>query len=1110
MSTHLNDANQRARALDPRGSFIVQAPAGSGKTELLTQRFLLLLGIVKQPEEILAMTFTRKAAAEMRARIINALKQARDFPKPELSHAQTTWDLARRVLAQDDKYHWQLLANPNRLRIQTIDAFNNSLTRQLPILSQFGASPELTDEADTLYHAAVCEMLSHLEEDLAWSDAIATLLIHRDNDLEKVTSLLKSLLARRDQWLPDLIRNANNPHLRQHCEQQLKEINLDVLNKLHHSFPKDLSEEFITLARFAAEQLSLMQSSSPITRCATLTTLPGTQLADKTIWLAIAELVLTMSDSWRKRFDKNTGFPADKTHAEMKQRMLAWMDDISRYDNFFHALIELRQAPEPTYSDQQWELLSALHKILRITVAQLKMTFSEQGKMDYTENALAALNALGTEDAPTDLTLALDHQIKHLLVDEFQDTSNSQFRLLEKLITGWEKNDGRTLFLVGDPMQSIYLFREAEVGLFIRAKQQGIGHLKLESLVLAVNFRSTLPIIDWVNAHFPTIFPTEDQIANAAISYSPSYAANQTATTNSAVTLISEQPEKNAWQGQRIVEIIREYREKNPEEIIAILVRSRTHLNDIIPALRQAGLSYRAIDIDPLSERPVIQDLLALTRAILDPADRIAWLAILRAPWCGLLLADLLKIAAKNARAPLWQPLQSDSVVSTLSLDAKKRVQRVMPILSHALSLRDRAPLADLVENTWHLLGGPACVAAYNDLQDSKTYFHFLRKKLLSTQRINADLLEQWMTTLYAAPHTDADERLQIMTIHNSKGLEFDTVILPHLEKQTTRNDRELLAWMERTTLDKESAFMMAPIQASDAEPDSVYEYIRKQNECRSEHEKSRLLYVAVTRAKKNLIVLFDQPSEGKVANGSLLSKLWPAINHSAVFQTPIHNEEINISSETEKHPLQRLSIEWKNPVTAVYNNQEAAFHQSNTGFMLPDMTARHLGTLTHQIIQQLCQQGTDWWTQQADTIKHQWLENSFIHLGISSLQRKEMIKKIFIAIQNILNDKIGRWIISPHQCAQSEYRLSTFIDQQPMQCIVDRTFIDEKGVRWIIDFKTSIATESLEKFIPYERKKYEKQLQQYAMAFRALEERPIHCGLYFPMVPAWETWVAV
>src|SRR5579883_1697752 len=151
---NLQDSKEREAALDPSQSFIVQAPAGSGKTELLTQRFLVLLGIVKEPEEILAITFTKKSAAEMRTRVISALKNAENTPEPKNSHEKKTWTLAKNALKNNVHFNWKLLDNPNRLQIQTIDSFNASLTRHLPLLANFGAPLEIADDPSVLYREA--------------------------------------------------------------------------------------------------------------------------------------------------------------------------------------------------------------------------------------------------------------------------------------------------------------------------------------------------------------------------------------------------------------------------------------------------------------------------------------------------------------------------------------------------------------------------------------------------------------------------------------------------------------------------------------------------------------------------------------------------------------------------------------------------------------------------------------------------------------------------------------------------------------------------------------------------------------------------------------------
>jgi len=341
-------------------------------------------------------------------------------------------------------------------------------------------------------------------------------------------------------------------------------------------------------------------------------------------------------------------------------------------------------------------------------------------------------------------------------------------------------------------MQSIYRFREAEVGLFIRARKKGIGHIHLEPLTLSVNFRSTPIIVDWVNNHFQTVLPSYEDIASGAVTYSHSRANQTNESAGSTVKLHSD----NNSQADAIVQLIQQCKKEKPDEKIAILVRARTHLESIIPALKKANLSYRAIKIDPLDSRPVIQDLMALTRALLNPADRVAWLAILRAPWCGLCLSDLLILAGKHPHKILWELLQQSD--AAFSQDGQQRLARIIPILAMKMAERQRHTLRLWVESAWLLLGGPACLNQASDLEDVTSYFNLLEKLDQGGNLEDLENLEHDVSKLFAAPNTQADDTLQIMTIHNAKGLEFDTVILPHLEKQAPNEQKQLLLWMEK------------------------------------------------------------------------------------------------------------------------------------------------------------------------------------------------------------------------------------------------------------------------------------------------------------------------
>ncbi len=1111
------DEPARQRALNPQKSFIVQAPAGSGKTELLTQRVLVLLANVSAPEEILAITFTKKAAFEMRSRIINALKKADTEPEPITAHAKKTWILAKQALQQNKRLGWQLLANPNRLHIQTMDSFNASLIKHLPILSHFGAPPEIADDTTSLYREAVQEFLSHLEENVAWADSIAQLLVHMDNDLNKIQQLLINMLAKRDQWLPYILMADDPASLREQLEEHLATITADALIHLHGVFPSEHRNELLILADFAARHLKNEFIESPILHCQDLSMFPRDTLDDKPVWLGFCELFFTNDFSWRKRLDKNLGFPAASTtknatekafFTDMKNRMLNLIDRLKENDHVKNAFQELKNSPHPVYHETQWQALSALYQALRIAVAQLKLTFRNSGKIDYIENAQAALLALGSDEAPTDLALALDYQIKHILIDEFQDTSNSQFRLINKLIAGWEPNDGRTLFVVGDPMQSIYRFREAEVGLFIRARKTGINHIHLEPITLSVNFRSTPTVVDWINSHFKKVFPSYEDICSGAVPYSECIANVKDHSQTSQVILHPILDEMN--QEQCIVELIRKSQSDNPNGSIAILVRSRNHLIDIIPQLIAANIPYRAIDIDRLNSRSIIQDMIALTRALLHTADRIAWLSVLRAPWCGLSLSDLLAITDTHSKKTLWENLLQFNTILGLSDAGKERLNRIIPILKTKIAERRRQNLREWVENTWLLLGGPACTEQSTDLLDVKEFFELLEKLDQGGDLSNLNELSDQVRQLFAAPNNQTDNILQIMTIHTAKGLEFDTVILPHLQRKSPHDDKQLLLWMERARDNQQNALILAPISATGADGDPIYDFVKRQHAIKMDYETSRLLYVAVTRAKKDLHLLFNletnhsDQSFQKPLSKSLLEKLWIAIQDEIVYTPNSQLIDSDQHLKSKQRSIKRLSLDWKNPFQAA-SSDKISRHQKAPGFQLHQYTAKHIGTLVHQILQQIGSFGLSWWQTHQHESQLRYIQSHLHYQGVLESELANATQLVSLAIHNTLNDSNGLWILKNHAEAQCELSITTVIDHDIKSFVIDRTFVDTEGTRWIIDYKTTLQGETpLDQFLQIEQKKHAKQLLQYQQALHQIDNRPIRIGLYFPLIPAW------
>lgn len=1113
MNIRIADEKERSAALNPTQSFIVQAPAGSGKTEILTQRFLVLLAIVTEPEEILAITFTKKSAAEMRARIINALHKAESNLEPTGEHEKKTWGFAKAVLKRNKQLQWNLLENPNRLQIQTIDSFNAQLTRHLPLLSNMGAAIDIVDNPRFLYREAVTELLAHLEDHVEWSIHIETLLLHLDNDLTKLETLLINMLAKRDQWLPYLFCSDQDT-LRVHLEKQLSNIISDTLLSLRNCFPKEYERELIILARFAAQNVNQTHPQSLISYCLNLNSLPGVQPGDKIQWLGLAELLLTKSFEWRKRITEAEGFPSGsklKNSEEknilmtLKQRMLNLLEKLSGYSELQYGLRELSSLPDHRYNEDQWKTLDALQWILKIAVAQLRCVFQREAKVDYAENAQAALLALGTDESPTDLALALDYKIQHILVDEFQDTSNTQYRLLEKLTLGWESEDGRTLFVVGDPMQSIYRFREAEVGLFIRARTHGIGHLKLIPLTLSVNFRSEPGIINWVNNHFDSIFPKFDDIASGAVSYSKSTTAKHTISSDLVHLHAFFETESYA---DELVECIKQLKQEKSYRV-AILVRSRSHLNSLIPALKKAKLNFRAIDIDPLITRPVIQDLLSLTRALLHPADRVSWLSILRAPWCALTLNDLLIISGDKSKNILWEQIQSTQLIGQLSPEGQRQLIRLRDILQPKLIDRERSSLSHLIETTWFQLGGPACLIQESDLKDADAFFKLLQRMDSKNSLLNIDELNEEVEKLFSAPDNQADSSLQIMTIHSAKGLEFDAVILPQLERHPPANKNELMLWMQRPLQEDKTALLLAPIHAVGCDKDPIYSYIKNQHTLKNDYETIRLLYVAATRAKKELHLFFNcdvRENQPKSPSQCLLHKLWPTIKNHVLEQFTHSNKPLQSMTQSEKpaRKIKRLSLDWASPLHQK-NHETISFHYKNSGFKIPCLTHQITGTLIHHILQQLSLNGITWWNQNNSD---EYIKNHLQQLGLVSEFLDDTMMIIKRAIQNTLLDPRGQWILYPHHDSQCEFPLTLKLQDSVKQLVIDRTFIDDQGIRWIIDYKsTDFKGDNLSNFLNFEQKQHEKQLYEYYLAFQKLEKRPIKLGLYFPLIPAWQEW---
>ncbi len=1144
MSTTITDSEQRLQALDPAQSFIVQAPAGSGKTGLLIQRYLRLLATVDHPEEIIAITFTRKAAAEMQGRVLNALDRAAKGEEVDSQYDKQTLELANAALKHNDKQSWGLLENPGRLRVQTIDAFCATLVRQMPLLSGIGGMQAIVEDAKPLYEQAADATLIELESRQQWSAAITRLLDHLDNDLNRLKSMLVDMLQKRDQW----IRNIYSGYQRDDLEFAIENLVSEKLTRVKDQIPNEFHDEICTLLNFAANNIKETKPDNPVAACDGLRSLPANTPDALDLWRGMADFLLTTGDTWRIQINKNNGFPP--ANKDMKERMKVLLHHLGEVEGLEQQVADIRILPGPSISDDEWDVVSALTQLLDLAARQLQVVFNEQGQQDFIGISHSAVTALGTDDEPTDLVMYLDYQIKHILVDEFQDISVNQHNLLMRITGGWTGDDGRTLFLVGDPMQSIYRFREAEVGNFIHTFQyQRLGAVPLTPLILSSNFRSNGGIVNWVNHTFEQVLAEKEDLTTGAVSFHPSTATIKESN-NQGVNVYPLFDDTGEYEAELIVELIQKLkpsfsqsnghklhresgetsaREADPKnsvgQDIAILVRTRYHLLNIIPALREANIPFQAIDIETLGEKQSIQDLLSLTRAWLYPADRVAWLSILRAPWCGIDLKHLLVIAGDDDKL-IMEQINSPAVLKHCDAFSKSRVKHLSETFSTLDKDRHRQSVRHNIETLWTRLGGAATLKSVVDLEDVMLFFELLDKLDRGNDIDDLKQLFNEVSQLFGKSSSgNEQDAVQVMTMHKAKGLEFDHVIIPGMGRIPRYGNTELMKWMLRTREDGGHDLLMGAIRQTGEEHTRIYKYIQKVESQKDTYESQRLLYVATTRARQTLhlfgsaIRKLDKKTgafECSVPGRSLLGHLWPVLKDTFDEQIQPPDDSTSEKAVEINQTNWRLKKGWILPDLPESELPVKPVEVVDLENVMEDVeyewageTIKRIGIVVHHFIQQMAEQGINAWDEKRVTGMEQKIKTTLKQAGIEDDELNNSINTVTTALINILNDERGRWLLSEeHTERDNELSLTGMFEGKLITAIIDRTFIDQDGTRWIVDYKSSPHKGAdIDVFLDREQERYAEQLQKYGQLMQALDNRPVKLALYFPLLKGWREW---
>ena len=1141
MSQHtpLSDARQREQGLAPAASFLVSAPAGSGKTQVLVQRVLGLLATVDEPEEILAITFTRKAAAEMRQRILGALDRAAAGETAQDDSAQAqTLALARAALLRDRERGWHLLEQPWRLQLRTIDSFCNWLSQRMPVLSGLGGQVDLVEgeDAKDCCREAVNRLMGELEgENAQIAEDLECLLSAAHNRWEAVVSFLVDCLQRRNRLLLLLQRVQADPG--EETLQGRLEAARRRFSKTQVAAARDMlspwGEAIMRLGTAAAKRLDKDDFLQAVTGQGM--GLPGSD--NIPAWQGIAQLLLTGTGSWRKNLTKRDGFPPQCK--EEKEELMDILAHLSGSGCSPRPLALLRSMPvDPSFSESQWQLVGAWERLLKQAVAQLRVVFQERGEMDYPQAMLAAQEAL--QSAPG-LAPHLGHSLRHILVDEFQDTSRIQVQLLEQLVGDWQQGeDARSLFLVGDAMQSCYRFRDAEMELFLEARQRGVGGVKLCPLELRSNFRSGKGLVEWSNQRFAALLgdkscPEDEEEplpdADSAVRgrhalFSPAEARHNFPTTMSAQLFAHTRGDRaaakaaEAAEAQRAVVLIREALGETEDGHVAVLVRNRGHLEGIVRVLRQEGISWLAEDVDPLAERPAVQDLMMLTRALINPADKLAWLALLRAPWCALGDRALHAVAVGAAGQTVWQSAISNSLL--LESEEQARLTRLTGALAPALAACGRVPLRRLVEGAWLALGGAACLEDGREQEQDVLDFLDLLDDFAMGKPLLRERLEAKLQALYATPAAEGTPRLHLMTIHRAKGLEFDTVLLCGLGRKNPADSGKLLELAPWTSPEGEEQLLAA--LSVPGQEDGFVTVLRQEEQEKKYAEERRLVYIAVTRAIRRLHLLGflekgkreDDKVTVKPARNTLLGTVWDAMEQdfSIVLSSDAEASKAGHAGEEEEEEeefpvavpsLRRLPCDWQLPpmpaATFAGAPPPPAPEREDYGFEPGgNLAARHAGTVLHEALERMAKQGLDTWNDraQAEAVWQARLRG----YGLTGQEAAEALEIIALGVQNMLQEEQGRQLLTATE--EAELVLASLDESGRLQeRRLDCTFLKDEE-RWVVDYKGSRPRpgESDQDFLKRETERYRFQLSDYVQMFQKMEPgRPVRAALYFPLL---------
>jgi len=1123
--TLLIDQKERLSALDTTRSHHVESPAGSGKTLLLTMRFLKLLGAVSNPQEIIALTFTEKATGEMHGRIVQYLDWARKSKRPENKLDEELIRMAAEALKRHGD-HVELITSPDGLNIMTFHGFCSHITRRAPLEAGLTPDYEIIDK----------DRQSEIIEE-AIASARERIFSHPSNDIKRI-SLEKRLLRHNNSWfglseeLKDILKGRDRfadltRFVRDTADRGLSSLSAVIHERLRVYIEGSLS---ILREKFLASELGgrwddffkHLSSQEAESALSIPPTLPTHKWEDLESWQSITEALLTRGGTARKVMGPKNGFYPNFKKTEWGQLITGLTEDISSI------LHEARDFPQVNTPEIVIEELSDFIILAAELIGEYEDLCRKRHVADFIHLEQSALRVLDGSH-PSELHLYLDYRIRHLLVDEFQDTNENQWELIKRLCSGWTEEDGRTAFIVGDPKQSIYAFRNAEVRLFLEAKEgiplSGQGIFPLSNHQLKTNFRSTKRLIEWINDLFGTTVMTNPDYDADEVPFSPSAPkdAKDEDTTISLNLFHNEDKERAKenealWIARKTKEILEE---TGGEKSIAILLFTRNRLNRYLRAFKDEDVPLQVKEGLVLKNRPEVRYLVQVARTFANPHDDLAFASLLRSPWSWFDIKTLYETATKSSESWMGK--------IRLAATSNPEMETLLQACDGAFLRLGRDPLGKIVKRFWEDLDGPrktAYLYGMAGVSNCMRFFQLLEEAERGIPQETLNNLERVIDSIYEPSDPRASlSPVQLMTIHRAKGLEFDIVFIPFMDWKPLASGSTTPPpyLLERIPGAGGKHIIAMGTDYRTGESSKTYNLLRKLQRNRKWGEAKRWFYVAATRAKSALIMSGTVTSKDEIITVPDKSVLSFVVEHENIEKISANGLSIDVTfnpaidfvppereqkdgSLPEPYTLspERLPYTVENPSSMDSDRIHNSETTDEAGERLGDTSRESIrGTLIHGILKAAIN-GMHLPSERAVSI-------ALSQRGMPKEHATHLAPEILEEAKTTLSSPfISGLIDRANPVVNAEIAVEDIPGKRRLRSgIIDLLVFD--GIYWwICDFKTAKPSveETIETLITREKESYRSQLNAYASMVahtKSVEEAHIRRGIY---LTALQTWV--